>query len=153
MRRRGERRPRQLGGGVDDFRRALVGGIALGAVATTIANLKEGFDEPEDGGGGLAAWLISLAILAVVSAIVWVVATRLRAGGSGEQPVAAIVFAVLSVLALGVFWAGVTGPLAGAAAGLVLGQGASRRRSGMATAALVVSGIAVVLMLVAAVSG
>ncbi len=77
---------------MERFRQAVIGGAIVGAVAATIANLKEGFDEPEEGGGGLVAWLISLAILAVVTAIVWVVVTRLRRGGGEPNPKAGVVF-------------------------------------------------------------
>ena len=135
-------------------RQAILGGAIAGFVAATIANLKEGFDEPEDGGGGLVAWLVSLAILAVVTAIVWVVVARLRGRGGQPTPTAGLVFAILALIGLVAFWAGISGPFAGATAAVVTGgAGTIQQRSGVGTAALGIAGVAAVLMLIASIFG
>ncbi len=139
---------------MERFRQAVIGGAIAGAVAATIANLKEGFGEPEEGGGGLVAWLISLAILAVVTAIVWLVVARLRRGGGEPSPRAGLVFALLALVGLVAFWAGISGPLAGATAAVATGgPGTTRQRSPVATVALGIAGVAAVLMLVASILG
>ncbi len=139
---------------MERFHQTVTGGAIAGALAATIANLKEGFDEPEEGGGGLVAWLISLAVLAVVTAIVWLVVARLRRGGGEPNPTAGLVFAILALVGLVAFWAGISGPLAGGTAAVAAGgAGTTRQRSAAGTVALGIAGLAAVLMLVASILG
>ena len=133
---------------------AIIGGALSGVVAATIANLKEGFGEPEEGGGGLVAWLISLAILAAVTAIVWLVVARIRGRGGEPNPTAGLVFAILALVGLVAFWAGISGAFAGATAAVTTGGAATtQQRRGVATVALGIAGVATVLMLIASIFG
>ncbi len=138
---------------MERFRQAIIGGAIIGVVAATIANLKEGFDEPEEGGGGLVAWLISLAILAAVTAVVWVVVARLRGGRGEPNPTAGLVFAILALVGLVAFWAGISGPFAGGTAAVVSGGAGRQQRSGVRAVALGIAGVAAVLMLIASIFG
>lgn len=139
---------------MERVRQLIIGGAITGIVAATIANLKEGFDEPQEGGGGFVAWLVSLAILAAVTAIVWVVVARLGRRGGEPNPTAGLVFAIVALIGLVAFWAGISGPLAGAAAAVTTGgAGTIQQRSGAGTVALGIADVAAVLMLIASIFG
>lgn len=135
-----------------EFRNFLVGGTALGAIAASIANLKADTASGEQGGVG--PWLISLLILGVVAAIVYFVVARMLRGGPTRRPTAALVFAVLGVLGLVAFWAGISGVFAGAAVGLALPGSTTDERQGASEAAAIggLSIAAIVLAVVVAVA-
>ena len=73
--------------------------------------------------------------------------------GPASTPTPGLVFAILALVGLVAFWAGISGPLAGAAAAVATGgSGKTHQRSGAETAAIA-TGVAVVLMLIASIFG
>ena len=122
---------------MDTLLKYVGGGWLLSAAGTFVANS----DVQPGEEGGMKEWAITLVIAGVVAVAVYLIA-------KGRQTTtAALVLAVLAVVTFPAFWLGLMPILAAAALGVVAGGG-QKPRDGKATAAMVLSGLAIVGFLV-----
>ena len=112
--------------------------IAAAAAVAQMLMMIPGYSE--DGDVQVGEWLIVLLISLVVSAALF--SFVVPKGGA----VSALVLAIVGLASVLVFWAGLTLPLAAAAAVVAWRSRASGERTGMATAALALSTVAAVAL-------
>ena len=135
---------------MDRLMQFIAGGWVVAAIGTLIMNT--GVEEGEQ--GGMNEWVITLVIVAVVAAVLYLILKRVA-----TSPTTALVLSIIALVTVLGFWLGVTPVFAAAAVALALppgaseGEGVPASRSGLATAALVVSALALVAWVVLAFTG
>lgn len=125
-------------------------GVGLAAVLTAIGTFWDltGNDAPSDSKDRFLEYLVTVGIFVIAAAIVFGLVVRTATPANGATR--AIILAVLSLLSLVVFWAGLPAVLAAGAASCAL---LAAPRGSAAKIALGIAGVSTVLAAVMAITG